>query len=218
MASFVILWAVAIFVTGTLNCIPVNKFWDPSIQGYCIDSATFYYGMQIPNILSDLIILLMPVKVVIQLPVARSQKFLLSAVFLVGGLTLVFDIVRLWVMIGLTHSGPDITYQQAPVAMWTCLEGAVAIVGACLPNFRPLFRFSQRGFWSQLRSSGQQSGKTLLNSNTTNTTSTTVTSPTSGSQWSANLKKPSLMSHVTEDGTQGIEIHRYSKYTEGESK
>lgn len=86
VASVVILWAVSIFVAGTLNCIPVNKFWDQTIEGYCIDSATFYYGMQIPNILTDLIILLMPIKVVIGLPVSKSQKLLLSCVFLVGGL------------------------------------------------------------------------------------------------------------------------------------
>lgn len=86
MASFVILWAVAIFVAGTLNCVPVNRFWDSSVDGYCIDAATFYYGMQIPNIFSDLVILLMPIKVVIGLPVSKYQKLLLSGVFLVGGL------------------------------------------------------------------------------------------------------------------------------------
>lgn len=127
-------------------------------------------------------------------------------------------------MIGLTRSGADITCKfsaspyfrihpllaadnQAPVAMWTCLEGAVGIVGACLPNLRPLFRFGQSGFWSQLRSSSGRSGKTLLNSTTTS--STTVTSGR------FNTRKPVLMSEVTEEGTEGIEIHQYSKYIDG---
>lgn len=146
--------------------------------------------------------------------------------------TLIFDIVRLWVMIGLTNSGPDITCKyfppaihskkdtpllaadnQAPVAMWTCLEGAVGIIGACLPNLRPLFRFGQKGFWTQLRSSSQRSGKTLLKSNDTNITGTTITSSTGG----YSIKKPGLMSHVTDEGTDGIEIHRYSRYIEGET-
>lgn len=86
MASIVVLWAVSIMVAATLNCIPINKFWDHTVEGSCINAAHFYYGMQIPNIISDFIILVMPIKVVIGLPIAKSQKLLLSGVFLVGGL------------------------------------------------------------------------------------------------------------------------------------
>lgn len=123
-------------------------------------------------------------------------------------------------MIELTKAGPDITCKfltvpsrrqppyvsidyQAPTAMWTCLEAAVAIVGACLPNFRPLFKFGS-GFWTQLRSS-RASSKAHLNSATTNTTSSTNS-----------ISKPVLTSHVTDEGTQGIEVHRYSKYMDCE--
>ncbi|KAJ5528055.1 hypothetical protein N7513_012214 [Penicillium frequentans] len=203
MASVVVLWAVSIMVAATLNCIPINSFWDRSIDGRCINTANFNYAMQIPNIISDLIILIMPIKVVIGLPIPKTQKILLSGVFLVGGLTLIFDIVRLWVMIELTKSGPDITYYQAPTAMWTCLEAAVAIVGACLPNFRPLFKFGS-GFWTQLRSS-RASSKAHLNSATMNNTSSTNS-----------ISKPALTSHVSDEGTQGIEVHRYSKYMDCE--
>ncbi|KAJ5936157.1 integral membrane protein [Penicillium verhagenii] len=215
MASFVVLWCVSIMVAATLNCIPINSFWDRSIDGKCIDAASFNYAMQIPNIFSDLIILVMPIRLVLALPIPKTQKILLSGVFLIGGLTLIFDTVRLWVMIRLTKQGPDITFNQAPVAMWTCLEGAVAIVGACLPNLRPLFRFSARGFWSQLRSS-RASSKAHLNSNTTNTTATTITMNTTSSSGDHNISKPVFNTHVSDEGTQGIEIHRYSKYMDCE--
>lgn len=86
MGFVVILWAVSIWVAAALNCIPVNKFWDMSVPGACIDAAKFNYGMQIPNILSDLIILIMPLKVVWDLPIPKSQKALLSGIFIIGGL------------------------------------------------------------------------------------------------------------------------------------
>lgn len=86
MASVVVLWAVSIMVAATLNCIPISSFWDRSLDGRCINTANFNYGMQIPNIISDLIILIMPIKVVIGLPIPKTQKILLSGVFLVGGL------------------------------------------------------------------------------------------------------------------------------------
>ncbi|KAJ5899872.1 integral membrane protein [Penicillium taxi] len=86
MASFVVMWAVAISVAGVLNCLPVAKFWDRSIPGACMDPAKYYYGQQIPNIISDAILLLMPLKVVWDLPIVKSQKCLLAGVFLLGGL------------------------------------------------------------------------------------------------------------------------------------
>lgn len=84
MGSIVILWAVSIWVAAALTCIPANKFWDQSVEGACIDTAKFNYGMQIPNILTDFILLVMPLKVVWALPIAKTQKMLLSGIFLVG--------------------------------------------------------------------------------------------------------------------------------------
>lgn len=86
MGMVVILWTVSIWVAAILNCIPVPRFWDRSIEGACIDPNTFYYGTQIPNIVSDFILLLMPQGVVWSLPVVKTQKLLLSCVFMVGGL------------------------------------------------------------------------------------------------------------------------------------
>ncbi|KAE8390104.1 hypothetical protein BDV23DRAFT_155904 [Aspergillus alliaceus] len=163
VAGFVLLWAVSIWVVGAMLCLPVNKFWNPSVEGSCLDSAKFYYGMQIPNILTDAVLLVMPMKLVWSLPISRRQRLLLSLVFIVGGLTLIFDIVRLLAMIALTKAGSDITYNQVPVVVWTCIEAAVGITAACLSNLRPLFRLSRVQFWSQLRSSQAQSAKQPLN-------------------------------------------------------
>jgi hypothetical protein len=152
IAAFVILWALGIFLVGALMCLPVQKFWKPSIEGSCIDPAKFYYGQQIPNILTDLIILIMPLKVVWALPISKTQRLLLSGVFMVGGLTLIFDIVRLVAMIEFTKAGPDITYNQIPVVVWTCIEAAVGITAACLPNLKPLFKVAHRQFWARIGS------------------------------------------------------------------
>ncbi|KAJ5387566.1 hypothetical protein N7509_010107 [Penicillium cosmopolitanum] len=199
MASFVVVWMVGNFIAGAINCLPVQKFWDRSLEGACMDIAPFSYGQQIPNILSDAIILVMPLKVVWTLPIPKSQKVMLSGVFIVGGLTLIFDCVRLWRMIILSRSGPDITFNQAPVVLWTCVEAAVGIVAACLPNLRPLFKIGRPGFWSQLRSGSKGSGNSHLNKTTTTTTTTSSTN--------MSVQRGPLDSHAAE---QGVEIHRYS--------
>ncbi|KAF7594151.1 hypothetical protein BBP40_010000 [Aspergillus hancockii] len=161
VAAFLLLWAVSVCVVGTILCLPVNKFWDPTVEGSCLDAAKFYYGMQIPNIVTDTVLLIMPTKVVWALPISRTQRLLLSGVFIVGGLTLIFDIVRLVAMIHLTRAGPDVTYNQVPVVVWTCIEAAVGITAACLSNLRPLFKLRRVPFWSHIRSSPGESDKPL---------------------------------------------------------
>ncbi|KAJ5543393.1 hypothetical protein N7535_005821 [Penicillium sp. DV-2018c] len=205
MFGFVSLWVVGVYTAGALLCIPVNKFWDPSVPGACLDAAKFYYGLQIPNILSDLIILVMPMKVVWSLPIAKTQKLLLSGVFLVGGLTLVFDIFRLQAMIRLVDLGPDITYNQVPVVVWTCIEAAVGITAACLPNLRPLFKLGSRNFWSTLRSSKHVSENTLV------TTASGSTIAASTQSQSAAEKQKQFDTFVAQDST---EVAKYSDLTD----
>ncbi|KAB8242391.1 hypothetical protein BDV35DRAFT_28515 [Aspergillus flavus] len=161
VAGFVILWWLSVCVVGILLCLPVNKFWDPTVPGSCLDSAQYYYGQQIPNILTDAVLLVMPLKFVWALPISKTQRLLLSGVFVTGGLTLIFDIVRLVAMINLTRSGPDVTYNQTPVVVYTCVEATVGIIAACLPNLRPLLKLSRGSFWSQIRSGTGQSKQPL---------------------------------------------------------
>ncbi|KAG2417078.1 hypothetical protein HFD88_008296 [Aspergillus terreus] len=163
VSGIIILWMLAIWIVGALQCIPVRKFWDRSVEGACMDPVPFYYGMQIPNIITDLIVLAMPMKTVWALPISTNQRLLLSGVFIVGGLSWVFDIVRLVEMIKLTKAGPDITYNQIPMVVWTCIQAATGITAACLAHLRPLFNVAQRRFKDRLhRQETAQSSKELL--------------------------------------------------------
>ncbi|KAI9037238.1 putative integral membrane protein Pth11-like [Aspergillus affinis] len=153
VALFVILWTFAVYIVSVMQCIPVQKFWIPTLDGQCIEPAKLFYTQQIPNILSDVILLVIPLKPVWSLSISKKQRVLLSFVFLVGCLTLIFDIVRLVAMIQFTHSGPDITFNQVPMAAWTCTEAAVAITAASMSSFRPLFRLGRRKFWTEVRQS-----------------------------------------------------------------
>ncbi|OGM43971.1 hypothetical protein ABOM_007989 [Aspergillus bombycis] len=109
VASLVIVWCVAVYIVGAMTCIPFRKLWDPTVPGRCINLPQFYYGLQIPNILTDAIILVMPIRLVWNLQIPKTQKILLSGIFLLGFLTLIFDIVRLVALVALSESGNDIT-------------------------------------------------------------------------------------------------------------
>ena len=122
----VILWAACGILSGCFTCMPTRKLWLPTTPGACMDLGKYYYGLQIPNIVTDAIILVMPMHTVWKLPISRTQKMGLSGIFVLGFLyaspnspfrsawltvrrTLIFDIVRLVALIDLSREGNDIT-------------------------------------------------------------------------------------------------------------
>lgn len=77
----VILWTTAVCLTAAFTCIPIRKMWSPQVDGKCISIAAFYYGVQIPNILTDIYIILLPIYEILQLDLERYQKVSLIGIF-----------------------------------------------------------------------------------------------------------------------------------------
>ncbi|KAF9891571.1 hypothetical protein FE257_003582 [Aspergillus nanangensis] len=157
VGAIVILWCFSVCLVGGLVCIPVNKLWDPTVPGGCLDLPKYYIGLQTPNIVTDAIILVMPIKVVWGLQMPKMQRVLLLGIFMVGGLTVIFDAIRLDVMVELSKKGNDVTYAQTPASAWTCIEAAVGIMAACMPSMRPLLTSFRTNVWSRLYTSRNSS-------------------------------------------------------------
>ena len=69
------------------SCTPIQGFWDKSIQATCgVDNREFYLGVSIPNIITDLALLLLPTYSIWKLHVSTKQKIMLTLVFILGGL------------------------------------------------------------------------------------------------------------------------------------
>lgn len=79
-------WGTATFLSAALQCMPLAKFWDPSVNGYCFNRAKFVLGIQGVNIFLDIVILCMPMPMVWRLQRPWQDKLALSGVFLLGGL------------------------------------------------------------------------------------------------------------------------------------
>ncbi|KAJ5489090.1 hypothetical protein N7539_003980 [Penicillium diatomitis] len=159
VSLIIILWAACGILAGCFLCIPTDKLWNPMIPGGCMDLAKFYYGLQIPNIVTDAIILVMPMHIVWSLPISKAQKTGLSIIFILGLLTLIFDIIRLVALVDLSKAGNDITYTQVNSSVWTCIEPAVGIVAACLTNMRPLFKLAREKVWMRHAGSAANSSQ-----------------------------------------------------------
>lgn len=76
-------WSV---VSAWANCVPLAKFWNPKMPGFCFSKEALWFSNSAVHILTDLLILIYPMPVLKSLQLPRRQKFALMAVFALGGL------------------------------------------------------------------------------------------------------------------------------------
>lgn len=79
-------WVIAINCVSIFQCRPIRKAWFPTMPGECIDLKGSFIGNAVPNILTDIAILCMPVAQVWKLQVTTAQRASLIFMFLLGGL------------------------------------------------------------------------------------------------------------------------------------
>jgi hypothetical protein len=82
--AFLICWGITLTFLLPLVCIPVAAFWDPTVDGFCLNSEAIWYVMAGVNVVTDFIVFSMPIPVISTLHLPPKQKALLMVVFLLG--------------------------------------------------------------------------------------------------------------------------------------
>jgi hypothetical protein len=76
-------YSLALALALIFACSPIQKGWDPTItSGSCIDQPAIYLATAITNTASDVVLILIPVKVVWNLRIRLIQK--LGVIFMFG--------------------------------------------------------------------------------------------------------------------------------------
>ncbi|KKY20014.1 putative pth11-like integral membrane protein [Phaeomoniella chlamydospora] len=133
----------AVFVV-LFMCTPVKYFWDKSIKGTCLNNSAVYFSTASFNIISDIVIICIPIPVVKSLQLPKRQKIGLGLIFGVGLFACVTSILRLHSLYVFSVA-TDTTWTNAAVATWSSVETNTNIICACLPTLKPLFvRFVPR--------------------------------------------------------------------------
>ena len=86
VGGFAVSWWFVVVIIQIFSCNPIAGFWDIDIPSKCIDPAKFYIAVAVPNILTDIVMLCLPVRMVWRLQMSRAQKIQLSLTFLTGAL------------------------------------------------------------------------------------------------------------------------------------
>lgn len=77
----VLAWGIAILLITILACFPIRKNWDQSVPGYCIERHS---TLLIPNVLTDFILLILPMPMLWPIKLSFGRKIGLCGLFAAG--------------------------------------------------------------------------------------------------------------------------------------
>lgn len=81
-----IAWGIAIILVSIFQCTPIARAWDMSIPGTCIDIKASFIGNAVPNVVTDILMLCLPVRVVWGLHASLTHRLSVIAIFMLGSL------------------------------------------------------------------------------------------------------------------------------------
>ncbi|KAI1151633.1 hypothetical protein F4825DRAFT_476841 [Nemania diffusa] len=155
MIGISIAWFISAFVVGLVYCIPLDKFWHPFKPGHCLDFNLFYLLIGVFETVIDVVILILPVRATFNVQLPLKTKLLVSSIFLLGGVAVITNILRL---INIYRPGQQFVSFTEGI-FWTHIHGLIAVLCANLPVYKPLrnkvtslFAKIQRSFGSSVRS------------------------------------------------------------------
>ncbi|KAH7354845.1 hypothetical protein BKA65DRAFT_548927 [Rhexocercosporidium sp. MPI-PUGE-AT-0058] len=128
-------YGVVTVVTSIFTCTPISAFW--TFRGKCIDRRAIWFFNAGFNIITDIIILVLPMPVLSSLRLPLKQKIVLMFIFALGGFVCLVSILRLHSMYIVSKSD-DVTWDGANTAIWSNIEVMTGIICASMPATKAL--------------------------------------------------------------------------------
>lgn len=86
LLAYIWLWGISETLVSVFQCKPVAYQWNKELHGKCIDQLSYYRWVSVPNVIHDVVMLVIPAPVVWKLKIDIRQKLALSAVFFIGSM------------------------------------------------------------------------------------------------------------------------------------
>lgn len=88
-------WTLGAVVTWLAQCKPITKAWNTEEPGTCINFYLFALLINSINLVTDVVILVLPVPIILKLNTTTGKKISLLCAFGIGGFVCVITTVRL---------------------------------------------------------------------------------------------------------------------------
>ncbi|PLB48804.1 hypothetical protein P170DRAFT_336703, partial [Aspergillus steynii IBT 23096] len=124
---------------GFAICTPLNYLWDKTIDGHFIDINAWFRWARLVNVLSDGVLLILPILYIVRLQMEVRVKLGLLVTFFIGGLGLLATILTI-TAISNTDAINDNTWTGAEIMFWSVVETGTYVVAPCLVCYKPLVK------------------------------------------------------------------------------
>ncbi|KAK0641802.1 hypothetical protein B0T16DRAFT_431481 [Cercophora newfieldiana] len=131
--GFLLVYLLATTIVSVLQCRPIERAWAPGSKDQCIALLSFFVFNGAVAVMTDLIVLGLPLPLIWGLQLPLTQKLSLIPVFGIGVFIVTVSSLRLHALI--VTPSVDMTYDLEGT-LWTIIEFNLAIVCACLPSIR----------------------------------------------------------------------------------
>ncbi|KAL3417896.1 integral membrane protein [Phlyctema vagabunda] len=141
-AAFYTACGIAFVVVASLQCSPINRYWDPSVAGSCMSRDVFanlMYTNATISLVTDGIFAILPTFLIWNAKMNRRTKISVGVVLGLGISTSGVNIARMTFIKGLVNK-TDPSYDLYPISFTSILEVALGITSASLATLRPLLR------------------------------------------------------------------------------
>ncbi|KAH6623822.1 hypothetical protein F5144DRAFT_372451 [Chaetomium tenue] len=134
---FVSVWSIGNFLQVFLICRPFAKTYTPLMEGECGDQVASFIAIGSFNIITDVIILTLPLPTVWALKMSTPAKLGMTGVFLVGLIVSVIGIIRIVTLTQLDLM--NLTGTMIWADFWSATEPNLAILCVSLPMMGSLW-------------------------------------------------------------------------------
>ncbi|KAH7324810.1 hypothetical protein B0I35DRAFT_476023 [Stachybotrys elegans] len=145
MIAIVACWMVAFFFETVFQCgtnWPLN--WAPIyvFLAECTASLDVLTVFGVTDVVTDLIIIAMPIPLIWSLQMPRNKKIAVTGIFALGFFTTGAAVARLFYYLATSYNqeeNPDFIGDVTLTLLWSTIEANVAMTVCCLPVLGPIF-------------------------------------------------------------------------------
>ncbi|KAL8773044.1 MAG: hypothetical protein Q9209_002064 [Squamulea sp. 1 TL-2023] len=126
-------YMIALCFAIFFQCRPVAKFWNPFLDGHCVHAYDLYLWNTILNVVTDFLVLLVPIPMLRKLQVGTRQKWV------IGLLTCILSAVRTY-YIAILLNQLDTSWNVPTSTSLIVAETNLSVICGCIMVLRPFIR------------------------------------------------------------------------------